>query len=685
MDAAGSSMTVEGTASVSEAPLRASGDFRGRALVGTATDLTVASFGDGNADDDAGNYEAVIDWGDGTTTIGNVLGGNGEFVVKGNHAYSDHGAYTVRVSVTDEDGTTARATSAVTVGDLYKGLPSELTAATFRDADPNGSLEDYTATIDWGDGSSGPGVIVADGNGFRVVGNHAYGQEGSYSVIVAVLDQGGNSLTGIKDVVVVAGPVTAYADVLAGRAGVPFENEQVAVFTDPDIYDTAGEYSAVIDWGDGTSSAGVVVGAGGFFQVLGSHAYAEGGSFQGRVQIFWQDPEKEAEVVFLAELDQQRELKGAMVVPGRSRYTYQVDVGAGNVSYSKWVITSTDNTASIVSSRRIPHLNLVGMDLSTTLEVTVQFDNKPAEVRFKVFYKNEGVLRAAIFPEVYVVQVKVEAPDAPAQAFVKPPADRTPRQGTLQVDNPPRQPRVGIQMVGAEPGAKRFTNLRRVLSGDVVEREEGRFVGKPALTWKAKVTLTGFTDQNRGLRNVGVDRIRVGFIQHATQTAKYVTFPTRQRKLVSATPVENALDVVNGPGPWYDSETEAILEGGSGTIKSEDTPVFDYPVLYLKNDPEVAGEIRHHINFTLDVAAATSDQAAGADQLRWQESTAPWSVDLSGTVKKETFGWIRIPGVTGIDAPAGWQDPRQPVVQVPVDPPTVRSLAESETWTEEDL
>src|SRR5258708_5987770 len=53
----------------------------------------------------------------------------------------------------------------------------------------------------------------------------------------------------------------------------------VSTFTDPDKSATASEYSASIDWGDGTpTSTGVINGTAGNFSVQGAHTYTEEGT-----------------------------------------------------------------------------------------------------------------------------------------------------------------------------------------------------------------------------------------------------------------------------------------------------------------------------------------------------------------------------------------------------------------------
>ncbi|HEY7311589.1 MAG TPA: hypothetical protein VH643_19655, partial [Gemmataceae bacterium] len=61
-----------------------------------------------------------------------------------------------------------------TAGQSFTGV-----AANFSDADPNANARDFTANINWGDGHSSNGTIVADGNGgFAVIGTNTYANAG---------------------------------------------------------------------------------------------------------------------------------------------------------------------------------------------------------------------------------------------------------------------------------------------------------------------------------------------------------------------------------------------------------------------------------------------------------------------------------------------------------------------------
>ena len=72
---------------------------------------------------------------------------------------------------------------------------------------------------------------------------------------------------------------------ISGTAGQPLNNVQVATFTDTFAGNVAADFTALIAWGDGTTTAGAVSGAGGTFTVDGSHTYAAGGTDQLTVSV----------------------------------------------------------------------------------------------------------------------------------------------------------------------------------------------------------------------------------------------------------------------------------------------------------------------------------------------------------------------------------------------------------------
>jgi YD repeat-containing protein len=91
-----------------------------------------------------------------------------------------------------------------TAGQSFTGV-----AAVFSDADPNAIAKDFTASINWGDGHSSNGTIVADGHGgFNVMGTNTYATGGLFSIAVQIQDFGSSFFTVTNTAKVVTPPVT---------------------------------------------------------------------------------------------------------------------------------------------------------------------------------------------------------------------------------------------------------------------------------------------------------------------------------------------------------------------------------------------------------------------------------------------------------------------------------------------
>ncbi|HEY7953054.1 MAG TPA: choice-of-anchor Q domain-containing protein [Solirubrobacteraceae bacterium] len=144
----------------------------------------------------------TVDWGDGTNpspatfdpTTGHLTG---------THTYAEEGIYHGSFSYLNSDGgLTTRPfdlkvqdapLSATGVPlDATAGVQSSPTVATFADGDPAGTVSDYTARINWGDGSNSAGTIApAPSGGFAVSGTHTYANVGTYATTVTIADVGG--------------------------------------------------------------------------------------------------------------------------------------------------------------------------------------------------------------------------------------------------------------------------------------------------------------------------------------------------------------------------------------------------------------------------------------------------------------------------------------------------------------
>jgi hypothetical protein len=185
---------------------------------GSVFNGTVATLGDPDTAATASEYTATIDWGDGSTSQGNITGGGGtgSFTVSGSHTYTEEGTYTVVTTITDKDNAlnTANATGTAKVTDaaltangtnLNSANPVSGVVATFTDADPNGAVSDYSASIDWGDGSpTSAGTIASSGGGFTVSGTHSYVALGPYTLKIHICDAGGSCADATSHVLVFA-------------------------------------------------------------------------------------------------------------------------------------------------------------------------------------------------------------------------------------------------------------------------------------------------------------------------------------------------------------------------------------------------------------------------------------------------------------------------------------------------
>src|SRR5262249_41786252 len=80
--------------------------------------------------------------------------------------------------------------------------------ATFHDANtPTSSLADFTATIDWGDGTAATsGSVTAGGGSYTVDGGHTYRHLGSFTIQVHIDDDGGSTADATTTMLVYAVP-----------------------------------------------------------------------------------------------------------------------------------------------------------------------------------------------------------------------------------------------------------------------------------------------------------------------------------------------------------------------------------------------------------------------------------------------------------------------------------------------
>ena len=313
-----SAMTT-GTATVNDAALTAvSSPAIPAAVEGKAFTAQVASFTDANTTAPVTDFTATIEWGDGSPqSAGTIvtdpafLAGTGHFLVLGNHTYADENAaaFTISVAITDAfDGKTS-ATTTANVADATLvnpvGLPqfgnenqvlSNIPLGTFADNNALATAADFTATIDWGDASpTSPGfVTLVGGNGtqafFSASGSHLYSTPGVKTVVIRIVDDGGQFTTINTTVTVTASPMsTTPVGGIAGVEGIATAGGVIATFTDVPGDDPASNYLVTINYGDSTppdTTAFVVNSGGGNYSIhAASHVFPEEGIYPVTISI----------------------------------------------------------------------------------------------------------------------------------------------------------------------------------------------------------------------------------------------------------------------------------------------------------------------------------------------------------------------------------------------------------------
>jgi PKD repeat protein len=159
----------------------------------------------------------------------------------------------------------------------------------------------FTVSIDWGDGVTTPGMVTGGNGYFSAAATHTYAQDGNFTVTVTVQEAGVAQPATTTDPAFVdsAELFAAGVGTINATHGVRLDSA-VANMTDLGD-DPAGEFVAVVDWGDGTGPTGVdtnghplgaaavVVGGngnGGYYSALASHTYADPGNYTVTVSVW---------------------------------------------------------------------------------------------------------------------------------------------------------------------------------------------------------------------------------------------------------------------------------------------------------------------------------------------------------------------------------------------------------------
>ncbi|MFA5363708.1 MAG: PKD domain-containing protein [Candidatus Bathyarchaeia archaeon] len=201
------------------------------------------------------------DFGDGTTATDTVT----------SHTYANNGAYTVTLTVTDNQGATGTAQTTVTSVNLPPVAEFTTSAITVdtdevisfdasRSNDPDGTIVSYR--WNFGDGTTATGVTV----------EHAYATKGQYTVTLTVTDNDGATDTATATKTALNQPPVAVISEIAQSA----TKTEAVTFDGSESYDTDGTIvNYAWTFGDGTTAT----------TVEAAHTYAESGVYTVRLTV----------------------------------------------------------------------------------------------------------------------------------------------------------------------------------------------------------------------------------------------------------------------------------------------------------------------------------------------------------------------------------------------------------------
>lgn len=233
-------------------------------------------------DPGADTWDVEIDYGDGFTESLSTLT---DRTIIPSHTYADDGDYTISITVTDDDAGADSDSFVVTVNNVNPtteaGDPDSVDEGTLYsyvasftdpgfDCDTCGTLEDFTAIVDWGDNTGiesltvdeipGSSNILTQGN---VSGSHTFADNGIYTVTVTVTDDDLGVGLDTFDITVNNVNPTVEAGVDQEVVIHDLVNLDPSSFTDPGfdcaVCVTLEDFTSIVNWGEGSDESLIVV------------------------------------------------------------------------------------------------------------------------------------------------------------------------------------------------------------------------------------------------------------------------------------------------------------------------------------------------------------------------------------------------------------------------------------------
>lgn len=229
------------------------------------------------SDPGADSHTASVTYGDGSGAQSLTLAA-GAFSLA--HTYADSGSFNVTVTVTDDDGGSSSDTVVVTVNNVDPSVvltaPASVNAgSSFAVSgvvtDPG--ADTFTGVLNFGDGNTVP-VTVTGGN---FSANHTFVAAGTFTISITITDDDGGTGSDSASVVAnIGSPIVSLGASASVVEGGTFA--QAGSFNDSD-----GPFTATVDYGDGSGTQSLAIGAGNTLSL--NHTYADNGVFTVSVSV----------------------------------------------------------------------------------------------------------------------------------------------------------------------------------------------------------------------------------------------------------------------------------------------------------------------------------------------------------------------------------------------------------------
>lgn len=173
-------------------------------------------------------------------------------------------------------------------GTITEGQAYTSFSDTFTDSNGSDSVSGFTATIDWGDGTTDTAIIAGSSGSFMILSlaGHTYADEGPFTVTVTLTKTGFGSTTSSGTASVHEGDVLAAAPGTISTVDNTNFSGTVATFTDTLPSTAASDFTVTTSGATGPARRATSRGpARDSSPCRGSHAYAQDGSYSVNVTV----------------------------------------------------------------------------------------------------------------------------------------------------------------------------------------------------------------------------------------------------------------------------------------------------------------------------------------------------------------------------------------------------------------